>query len=87
MRTVAWNDLEMQVPTFLVRHFTPHKSAENFLNGGFCSRNRAQIIHKSISKQNTPALTVSESVKPCITNKFPWYVVPWLRDPIPVLQL
>jgi hypothetical protein len=46
MCAVVWNDLEMEVPTFLIRHFAPHKSAEHFLDGSFHSGTRAGIIHK-----------------------------------------
>jgi hypothetical protein len=46
MCAVAWDDLEMEVPTFLVRHFTPHKSAEHFLDGSFHSGIRLGIGHR-----------------------------------------
>jgi hypothetical protein len=47
MCAVAWNDLEVQVATFLVRHFASHKSTEHFLDGCLRSRHRACIIHKA----------------------------------------
>ena len=58
MCAVVWNDLEVQVATFLVRHFASHKSTEHFLDGSFHSGIRAGIIHKS-----SPSLPIYRPIR------------------------